>query len=375
MKPAAMLYCQHSLGLGHFVRSLALAEAISEAFDLTFLNGGPVPPGIPLPDGIRFEHLPPIRMDERGKISGCDDPAARLAQRRDRMLALADDLQPAVLVVELYPFGRKKFAVELDPLIDAVRGKGGKIVCSVRDVLVNARADQAKHDDRAASVLNATFDGVLVHADARIFDLGDTFPPAGQLSVPVFHTGYVARAPARSGAGEGTDATLVCAGGGAVGHPLYQAALDAQPRLMAERGWPMSLVAGPMFPDADWDELGRRARGVEGLTLLRSVPSLQPLLASAGRIVAQCGYNSALEILQARRPVLFAPFARGQECEQTLRAEKLASLGLAAWMPEAELSGSALAERLLRLPPLRARRSLDLNGARNSTALLKELTA
>ena len=29
MKPRLLFYCQHSLGLGHFVRSLALAEALA----------------------------------------------------------------------------------------------------------------------------------------------------------------------------------------------------------------------------------------------------------------------------------------------------------------------------------------------------------
>ena len=43
-RPALLFWCQHSLGLGHLVRSLALAEALRERFDVVLLNGGRFPP-------------------------------------------------------------------------------------------------------------------------------------------------------------------------------------------------------------------------------------------------------------------------------------------------------------------------------------------
>ena len=375
MKPALLLYCQHSLGLGHFVRSLALAEAMTEHFAVTFFNGGPVPEGLALPQGVRFEHLPPLRMLEDGSLAGEGDTAAIFAARRARMMEVAEETAAAVLLVELYPFGRKKFAVEIDPLIARVRARGGRVACSVRDVLVTARADQARHDDRAACALNAAFDTVLVHTDPRLFVLSDSFQPQIPLTIPVEHTGYVVRGDGACAAAVLPDGpTLVAAGGGAVGHALYHAAINAQPRLMAQRGWTMTLVAGPLFPEQDWRALLERARGVAGLTLVRAVPSMAPLLAASGRFVGQCGYNSALEVCQSGLPTLFVPFARGKESEQTCRARKLTELGLADWLPEPELDGDALADRLLtlQLPPPGT--SIELDGARRSARLLKELT-
>ncbi|MBK9252612.1 MAG: hypothetical protein IPM70_12305 [Proteobacteria bacterium] len=49
MKPALILYCQHSLGMGHLVRSLAVAEALAVDFDVHFLNGGRWPAALALP--------------------------------------------------------------------------------------------------------------------------------------------------------------------------------------------------------------------------------------------------------------------------------------------------------------------------------------
>ena len=233
MKPSLLIYCQHSLGLGHFVRSLTLAEALTEHFSVTFFNGGPVPQGFNLPDNIRFEHLPQIRMQEDGSIVGDIDIDQLLAERRDHMLSVVRETRATMLVVELYPFGRKKFAAEIDPLIDAVRARGGQVACSVRDVLVTARVDQARHDDRAAQALNRLFDRVLVHTDEKLFALADSFTPATPLSMPVEHTGYIVRSqqPVTRGCVDGP--TLVAAGGGAVGQALYRAAVAAQPLLFA----------------------------------------------------------------------------------------------------------------------------------------------
>src|SRR5207244_1686859 len=39
-RPALLLYCQHSVGLGHLTRSLALAGALATRFEVTVLSGG-----------------------------------------------------------------------------------------------------------------------------------------------------------------------------------------------------------------------------------------------------------------------------------------------------------------------------------------------
>ncbi len=376
MKPSAMIYCQHSVGLGHFVRSMTLARAMTEVFDVTFVSGGRPPAGIAPPEGVRFESLPPIAMAEGGTLTARDDIGATFAARRGRLIQLAHEIQPDLLVVELYPFGRKKFAVEIDPLIDTVRARGGKVACSVRDVLVNGKADQARHDDQAAAKLNAMFNLVLVHSDEQIFRIEESFKPGVALEPPIFHTGYVSQALCGpTDDGTPADATLVLAGGGAVGQNLYRTALAAQPRLWGARRWPMRLIAGPLFPQSHWWSLVEEARGVPGLQLVREVATMTPSLRAAGRVVSQCGYNSALEIVQAGIPALFVPFARATETEQTVRAERFRALGLCEWVAEDGLDGAVLAERLLRPRIERDRACLKMDGAAVSAELLKDLVA
>ena len=50
--PELLFYCQHSLGMGHLVRSFALAEALARRFRVTLLNGGQLPSGLRLPEKV-----------------------------------------------------------------------------------------------------------------------------------------------------------------------------------------------------------------------------------------------------------------------------------------------------------------------------------
>src|SRR4051794_2941489 len=116
VKPALLFYCQHAIGMGHLVRSLALAEALAQHFRVVFLSGGRLPRGLPVPTDVELRTLPPLGMDEHGRLVSLDGRrSVEDAQqvRRARLVAAYEEIEPAAIVVELFPFGRKKFAPEL----------------------------------------------------------------------------------------------------------------------------------------------------------------------------------------------------------------------------------------------------------------------
>src|SRR5262245_37563488 len=117
--PGLLLYCQHTLGMGHLVRSLALARALATRFRVVFLNGGPVPRGIVRPRKVEFVDLPPLGLDVAGRLVS-RDPRRSVERakraRRELIMRAFHELRPQVVLVELFPFGRKKFADELLPL-------------------------------------------------------------------------------------------------------------------------------------------------------------------------------------------------------------------------------------------------------------------
>src|SRR4051812_44169703 len=254
MKPALLFYCQHSVGLGHLMRSYALCATLADRFRVTLLCGGQLPEGIAPPSNIELVALPPLGV-EPGQGFGSGDPRYTTedawAIRAQRIHETLRRTRPKVVLVELFPFGRAKFARELIPLLLQAREQGAFTACSLRDILVSTRSNQREHDDRAAALANAHLDAVLVHCDPRFARLEETFRPTEPLTIPVHYTGFVTKGeePRR----ERAEHIVVSAGGGRVGAPLIEAAMQAS------QGRPMRAIAGPLMPDADYAALRRSA--------------------------------------------------------------------------------------------------------------------
>ena len=379
--PRLLFYCQHSLGIGHLTRSFALAAALAQRFHVVFLNGGRLPAGLPVPAAIELIDLPPLGMDD-GHTVISRDAAHDVAQAQSRRRALIDAAlrqhRPAVLLVELFPFGRKKFAGEILPLIRAAKNQAGApalIACSLRDILVDSRPDQQHHDDRARWLADRYFDAVLVHADPSFARLEDSFHPRRPMRVPVHYTGYVVpqREPlAQAPRGEHL---LVSAGGGIVGDALFRTALQARALLRRTLGrplLPMRFIAGPFLPEAQWAALQQAAHGVAGVELLRQVPDMVAEMRSARASLSQCGYNTALDIVVAAVPALVVPYEAPGENEQAERATRMAALGAMQCLNAADMTAPKLAasiEALLAFQPRAA--ALDLDGAHRSARLLE----
>ncbi|MFO1219230.1 MAG: glycosyltransferase [Burkholderiaceae bacterium] len=371
-----LFYCQHSLGIGHLTRSFALAEALRERFHVVFLNGGRLPPGVTVPEGIERIDLPPLGMDDGHTVVSRDgrfDAAAAQAARRALIDATRERVQPAVVLIELFPFGRKKFAGEILPLIRRARAQAvpARIVCSLRDILVDARPDQQHHDDRARWLADRYFDAVLVHSDPAFARLEQSFHPRRPMRTPVHATGYVVPVRPRGNARRGTH-LLVSAGGGIVGAPLYRAALAG--RALMREPVPMRIVAGPFLPQADWLALQQQAAGDPGVQLLRHVSDMVAEMRQARASLSQCGYNSALDLVASGVPALVVPYETSTENEQRVRAERLAELGALRVLGSALAVPERLAvafDDLLDFAPRPA--ALDLGGATRSAELLARL--
>jgi len=371
-RPALLFYCQHSVGLGHLMRSYALCARLADRFRVVLVCGGALPRGIDPPTGVEIVALPPVGVGPGGRFES-HHPRISLerawAARRERILATLDAVRPAVVLVELFPFGRAKFARELVPLLEAARAAGAVTACSLRDILVTRREDQQRHDERALGLANAHLDAVLVHCDPRFARLEETFSARARLAMPVEYTGFVVGRPA---AGPRTPRrVVVSAGGGLVGGPLLRAAAAAQRRLWPETGVPMRLIAGPFCPPAEQEAL--RALAGDGLEVAGAVPDLGAELREATVSVSQCGYNTALEVLRSGVPALVVPYATEEEDEQRRRARRLQRLGALRVLDPDDLDADALARAIRGLATFApAPAGLDLDGAAATRDLLWE---
>jgi predicted glycosyltransferase len=364
--------------MGHLVRSLALAQGLAERVRVVFLNGGKLPRGIKVPETVEVVSLPPLGMDVEGNLVSRDRRRSveRVQILRTRsILQTFETLHPQIIFIELFPFGRKKFAFELMPLLEAAHQSVSRplILCSVRDILVGKRRDQAHHDERASCQANRLFDGILVHADPRFARLEESFHPTTPLLIPVRYTGFVfvERDTARVSKKQRPAPILVSAGGGLVGEPLFRAAVEAQALLWPELGIPMKIVTGPFFPEEHWLTLRSVAQRQHGLIVRRSVSDLCAEMRTATMSISQCGYNTALDILRARVPSLVVPFCEGREDEQSQRARRLDELGVLRVLNPDRLTPGTLANAIRKLLSFQSRPStLNLNGAQNTADMV-----
>src|SRR5262249_38875745 len=258
----ALFHVQHLLGIGHVMRVAQVArETVALGLAVTVLSGGgrlgldwggaeirELPGAGAL--GGRFEGL----VDESGRPLD----AAFHERRRELVLEAFERVQPDVVLMESYPFGRRAFRAELDALIAAARSRRPRVpvLVSIRDILV-AKSNPARYAEIAERI-QRDIDAVLVHGDPRLVGLEASFPAAPAIADKLHYTGYVtgARDAATPGADRqtGRGEIVVSAGGGAVGAPLLRAALLARPlSSVRDRAW--RLIAGPNLSQADYDDL------------------------------------------------------------------------------------------------------------------------
>ena len=351
-------YVQHLLGIGHLKRAATLASALRAAgFEVTLASGG-----MPV-EGIEVLQLPPVSspdlknlVDENGKPV---DEAWK-ARRRDALLQAFDNISPELLLIELFPFGRRQMRFELLPLLESVHQET-LVVSSVRDLLQPNPAREAEALER----FERYFDRLLVHADPRVARLDLTFSKANALAGKLHYTGYVVEeSDARGNAGEGE--VLVSAGGGAVGRRLLETAIQARPLTsLRDRTW--RILAGVNSKDL-------LALEGEGVIVERARNDFTLRLKNCVLSISQAGYNTVLETLQARARAVLVPFAGGAESEQTLRARLLADRGLVQVVEEEELTAATLAAAVDRAAAgaRPAAGTIDLGGARRSAELLRE---
>jgi predicted glycosyltransferase len=376
-----LFYCQHSLGLGHLARSLRLAEGLTDRFDVVLLNGGRFPTGTRVPAGVRVVNLPPLGHAADGNLVS-HDPAysveAACARRTELVVGALAQERPAVVLIEMYPFGRRKFEFELVPLLDAVAALGParpRVVCSLRDILVQRVIGQAKHDERAVTRLNASFDAIVMHADPAFATIEESFRPATPLRVPVRYTGFVAP-PAPAPVTTRLDRLVVSTGGGMVGEPLVRAAVEVHRDLFISTGLRTTVVAGPFLPDPVWRWLREQSTHSPVLDAVRRVDDLAGEIARSALSLSQGGYNTTMDLLRAGTPAVVVPYADGSEDEQSRRTSRLAELGVLRMVP-----ATALGERDVLLGALASAAAeapapvpLNLSGAETTARILAEIS-
>ena len=347
-----IFYCQHVLGVGHLFRAREICKALV-GHEVILVTGGPQIE-TKLPKHVSVVKLPGLQMDREFKGLFSSDKSASLDQikkkRQKKLLAVIQKERPDIFFLELYPFGRQAFRFEIDPVLQAIRSNRPArcgVISSVRDILVEK--EKPKHERRALERLNAFFDAVLVHSDPSLVTLKETFYRFDEIRIPVIHTGYIAQKPldnARSrvrkqlGIGQDDIMIVASAGGGSVGKPILESAIQAFRHLKVDGTPYLYVYTGPYMSEYEFAYL----KGLEKnkrIQIEKFTSDFLSYLAAADLSISMAGYNTTMNVLATAVPALVWPF--GANREQRLRAERLADRGALKLINDQDLNPDDLA--------------------------------
>lgn len=385
-----LLYSHDSYGLGHLRRNTAIAHALlSRVPDLrvVLLTGSPVAGEWPLPAGVEI-----VRMPVAVKV-GADryEPAepgsmARLrAERAGIIKSTLVRLRPDVFLVDHTPLGIKG---ELTPALEVAREKlpGTRVMIGLRDVLDDAATvRQAWRAQGTYAALEDFYHQVLVYGCRELYDVTRHYGFSPQLAERTTFTGYIAKDQALEEPLEPSLAwdrarrrrdrrILVMGGGGGDAADVFRVFLKAWSRLTDRIQGQALMVMGPLMKPALADSIERRARRATGITVMRSSKSMLSLIAGADLIVSMGGYNTVVEALSARKPMVLCPRVAPRK-EQLIRARLMAKLGLARVVQIERESSKALALAIQAAlagsgPAAASWDAVDLGGAERVTEIV-----
>ena len=381
-----VIYCQYVWGMGHLVRSLEFARALTD-HEVTLIVGGQRV-DIDLPDHVRLLRLPVLYMDEKFTrlIPGIPGQSVEhIQQERNKIIySLMEHLRPDYFIVELYPFGRSMFGFELEPLLEDIReGRFGpvKTICSLRDILVEKK-DPCAYEERVLQTLNRYFDALLIHSDPALLRLEETFSRVRDIDIPAVYTGFITQqtdpANGRSLRRElaiscGQKFIVASAGGGRSGYRLLASVIDACELLRDRLPLRLEVFTGPFMDNEVFEKLS--ARAAAGFRIRRYTKRFLDYLYAADLSVSLAGYNTCMNLLTTKVPALVFPYARQQE--QPMRAHKIKEYLPMKVLEQVDMQPDSLSRHMEQI--LQQDRAADvvvpvnLDGAANAARFLDQL--
>jgi predicted glycosyltransferase/nucleoside-diphosphate-sugar epimerase len=395
--PRVLLYSHDTYGLGHLRRNTNIAHGLLQRapeVEVTILTGSPVADQWPFPDRVSIVRLPPVvkvgpeeyRPVERRSMS------AVRAERAGIIASTLLRLRPDVFLVDHAPLGMKG---ELGLALKMAREElpDTRVVLGLRDILDEPDIVRATWSAQGVyQIMETAYNQIIVYGCRDLFDAASEYGIPDAVARRVQFSGYLAKERGLEESINGREAwtqarrtgdrrILVMGGGGGDAAPMQLAAIRAWESLRYLLSGEAVIVVGPLMAPADRTEVEQRARDVPGVRVIRSSTTMLSLVAAADLVVSMGGYNSVVEAVAARKPLVICPRTAPRR-EQLMRAEIMARLGLAQVArldgegdAAARIADAMVSALMAGPPPAHAWRAIDLDGTERVADLLLETTA
>jgi predicted glycosyltransferase len=389
-KSRIALYSPGTVGLGHLRRNLLIAQVlaesglqsntllITEAREASaFVNA--------MPPGTDCLTLPGLSkgLDGVTKPRHLDLPLKEVISLRAKTIRAAlKQFEPDLFIVDNLPRGAYR---ELDPALKQLKALGHtRCVLGLRDVLDEPWAmHKAWFRWRNEEAIREYYDAIWVYGDPAIYNMVEEYRFPESIASKVRFVGYLdQRKRITFATPDGLDLfqslslpegrlMLCVVGGGQDGDRLAEAFASAQ---LPQDSCGV-IIAGPFIPTQMYHRLCECAAEDSRLRVLRFINEPTTFMSRADRVVAMGGYNTVCEVLSFQKRALIVP-REGPRREQSIRAERLKTLGLVDTLESEELTPEAVSEWLARdLPPLEVEGRVKLDGLDRLQSLVQEVLA
>ena len=380
MNKKVFFYVQHLLGIGHLKRASILSNELQKnKFEVYLISGGMPVPNLIL-NNVKLIQLPSIKA-LNGDFNQIVDENNILVdkefflKRSNLLLELFIKINPDILIIEMYPFGRRSIELELKNLLIQVKNINQNIFIfsSVRDILIKKK--KISRYKEMLTKFNKYFDYVLVHSDEKIISFDNTFPFTNKIQTKIFHTGYVVDSLNSSNFERRNKEIIVSAGGGAVGKQILKTAiLSREKTIVKDYKW--RILVGINESKVTIKELQSLANKNHGnISIEKAHPNLHNVLAQSELSISQGGYNTMLDIISSGIKAVVIPFNEKNSSDQPLRASLFKKYFNIEVLDEKKLNVNNLANsiNISYLSKKENKHCINLKGAENTVTFINRL--
>jgi predicted glycosyltransferase len=364
---------QYSIGIGHLTRCSTIAKAFVSISCPTMFSGGEPIEGYSAPSSVEFVQLPATRRSPSELPKSVDSRFTLSDIEYMRSELLVDSylrLKPRIVIVEYFPFAPKRFGeTTLNKLFDVIKKERERpiVVSSIRTFPVG----DIDTDDPAwvNEKLRENFSCVLHHADPKFFPLTSlgSYIQSALSGISVWQTGFVRRPFTQANEDRPSKGLLLTVGGGsALGATLLKRWINAA-KVGSPDLFPINVVCGPLMDASDRKSV--HAEQDANIIVHDWVANMDELMSSSRAIVCMGGYNTLVEALSLKKPVLAFP---NSEADQALQISALHSQGMLLKGHQSQ-SKNEITTLMNELMNFRPQHSIDCNGAHRSVEIVKHL--
>jgi predicted glycosyltransferase len=368
---------QHSNGVGHLTRCTTLASALTTVSRVTMFSGGlPVAEYAPPPD-IEFVQMPATRWDMAANAQPVPvDPRYTMAET-DRMRSglLVESyarIRPRVVIIDYFPFSPQRLGTTLDALLDAINKERNRpvVICSLRAYPLAKLWDADVPAGWINEQLRKNFSGVLHHADARFFPIESigSYMQSALSDVVVWQTGFIRRPIKETRSNGPSNGLLLTVGAGSTLGARFLKAWIRAAKAGPREFFPLTAVCGPMMDPKDREAL--HAEQNADITVRDWIANLDEVMAASRAVVCMGGYNTLVEALSLKKPVL--AFPNSELGDQAFQVNALHAQGMLLKGDQSQ-SDKEIGALMKKLLDFRPRHSIEFNGAQRSVEIVNGL--